>query len=175
LDRQRGISTRRPTQYPPMPVFSLELPKTNGGLPVSVTNGDAKKESMDFIDNLDTYGTYKFKGKVAAPYLKAQGLPVDTLDNPMWTHTLSDKVAKAVVAWCKDKGATMATHWFQPLGSAGVRRGPTSNTAAQRLRPLRPPARLWLGQRQVQRRAASSLGQPGETGRCVLAGRPART
>ena len=158
-----------------MPVFSLELPKTNGGLPVSVTNGDAKKESTDFIDNLDTYGTYKFKGKVAAPYLKAQGLPVDTLDNPMWTHTLSDKVAKAVVAWCKDKGATMATHWFQPLGSAGVRRGPTSNTAAQRLRPLRPPARLWLGQRQVQRRAASSLGQPGETGRCVLAGRPART
>jgi len=108
-----------------MPVFSLELPKTEGGLPVKITNGDAKKDSMEFIDNLDTYGTYKFKGKVAAPYLKAQGLPVDTLDNPMWTHTLSDKVAKAVVEWCKAKGATMATHWFQPLGSAGVRRGQT--------------------------------------------------
>merc|ERR1719390_32684 len=90
-------------------------------------NGEApkKKESMNFIDNLDTYGTYKFKGKVAAPYLKAQGLPVDTLENPTWTHTLADKVAKAVVEWCKDKGATMATHWFQPLGSAGVRRGQT--------------------------------------------------
>ena len=90
-------------------------------------NGEAptKKESMNFIDNLDTYGTYKFKGKVAAPYLKAQGLPVDTLENPTWTHTLADKVAKAVVEWCKEKGATMATHWFQPLGSAGVRRGQT--------------------------------------------------
>ena len=113
-----------------MPLFSMELPKANGGLPAK---SDAKKDSMEFIDNLDTYGTYKFKGKVAAPYLKAQGLPVDTLDNPMWTHTLSDKVAKAVVEWCKDKGATMATHWFQPLGSAGLRRGPMSNTAAQRL------------------------------------------
>jgi len=93
----------------------------------STPNGEApkKKESMNFIDNLDTYGTYKFKGKVAAPYLKAQGLPVDTLENPTWTHTLADKVAKAVVEWCKDKGATMATHWFQPLGSAGVRRGQT--------------------------------------------------
>ena len=95
----------------------------------STPNGEApkKKESMNFIDNLDTYGTYKFKGKVAAPYLKAQGLPVDTLENPTWTHTLADKVAKAVVEWCKDKGATMATHWFQPLGSAGVRRGRMSN------------------------------------------------
>ena len=93
----------------------------------STPNGEAPKtkESMNFIDNLDTYGTYKFKGKVAAPYLKAQGLPVDTLENPTWTHTLADKVAKAVVEWCKDKGATMATHWFQPLGSAGVRRGQT--------------------------------------------------
>ena len=129
-------SQRTQQQNPPrrdpliMPLFSMELPKANGGLPAK---SDAKKDSMEFIDNLDTYGTYKFKGKVAAPYLKAQGLPVDTLDNPMWTHTLSDKVAKAVVEWCKDKGATMATHWFQPLGSAGLRRGPMSNTATQRL------------------------------------------
>ena len=156
-----------------MPVFSLELPKTEGGLPVKITNGDAKKDSMEFIDNLDTYGTYKFKGKVAAPYLKAQGLPVDTLDNPMWTHTLSDKVAKAVVEWCKAKGATMATHWFQPLGSAGVRRAPC---------PTQPPRGLgrcgrqrpWLGQRQIHRRAASSLGQPRPTGRRVPAW-PARS
>ena len=126
---------------------------------------------MNFIDNLDTYGTYKFKGKVAAPYLKAQGLPVDTLENPTWTHTLADKVAKAVVEWCKDKGATMATHWFQPLGSAGVRRGRMSNTGAS---AAPPAARLWLGQRQVQSMPASRLGRPRAAGRRVLVGRPTR-
>ena len=139
----------------------------------STPNGEApkKKESMNFIDNLDTYGTYKFKGKVAAPYLKAQGLPVDTLENPTWTHTLADKVAKAVVEWCKDKGATMATHWFQPLGSAGVRRGRMSNTGAS---AAPPAARLWLGQRQVQSMPASRLGRPRAAGRRVLVGRPTR-
>jgi len=146
-----------------MPVFSLELPKTEGGLPVKITNGDAKKDSMEFIDNLDTYGTYKFKGKVAAPYLKAQGLPVDTLDNPMWTHTLSDKVAKAVVEWCKAKGATMATHWFQPLGSAGVRRVPhvqhsrpeasaAAASSAPLVRPAPDPAQGGLQPRPTGRR-----------------------
>ena len=140
----------------------------------STPNGEApkKKESMNFIDNLDTYGTYKFKGKVAAPYLKAQGLPVDTLENPTWTHTLADKVAKAVVEWCKDKGATMATHWFQPLGSAGVRRGRMSNTGAS---AAPPAARLWLGQRQVQCMPASRLGRPRAAGRRVLVGRPTRS
>ena len=126
---------------------------------------------MNFIDNLDTYGTYKFKGKVAAPYLKAQGLPVDTLENPTWTHTLADKVAKAVVEWCKDKGATMATHWFQPLGSAGVRRGRMSNTGAS---AAPPAARLWLGQRQVQCMPTSRLGRPQAAGRRVLVGWPTR-
>ena len=105
--------------------MSLRNLLPNGKPPTPNGEAPKKKESMNFIDNLDTYGTYKFKGKVAAPYLKAQGLPVDTLENPTWTHTLADKVAKAVVEWCKDKGATMATHWFQPLGSAGVRRGQT--------------------------------------------------
>jgi len=83
------------------------------------------KESIDFINNLASYGTYKFKGAVAAPYLREQGLPGDILDDPNWTKLHSDKVAAAVVAWCKAKGATMATHWFQPLGSAGLRRGQT--------------------------------------------------
>ena len=70
-------------------------------------------------------GTFKFKGVVAAPFLKAQGLPADILEDPNWTKNHADKVAAAVVAWCKTKGATMATHWFQPLGSAGLRRGQT--------------------------------------------------
>ena len=62
---------------------------------------------------------------MAAPFLAAQGLSPDVLDDPMWTHKHADKVAEAVLEWCKSKGATMATHLFQPLGSAGVRRGQT--------------------------------------------------
>ena len=128
---------------------TLSIPEKDGGIPVNVTNIPSaapprasaekssaptiitaappapEKESMEFIDNIDTYGTYKFKGGVAEPYLKAQGLPGNILDDPMWTSKYSDKVAAAVVEWCKEKGATMATHWFQPLGSAGIRRGQT--------------------------------------------------
>ena len=70
-------------------------------------------------------GTFKFKGAIAAPYLKAQGLLPDVLDDPNWTKKHADKVAAAVAAWCRSKNASMVTHWFQPLGSAGVRRGQT--------------------------------------------------
>lgn len=151
--------------------MSLRNLLPNGKPPTPNGEAPKKKESMNFIDNLDTYGTYKFKGKVAAPYLKAQGLPVDTLENPTWTHTLADKVAKAVVEWCKDKGATMATHWFQPLGSAGVRRGRMSNTGAS---AAPPAARVWLGQHQIQCVPASRLGRPRAAGGRVLVGWPTR-
>ena len=72
-------------------------------------------------------GTYKFKGAVAAPYLKSVGLPGDILDSIAWQENpqTADLVAKAVTMWAKEKGAGMVTHWFQPLGSAGVRRGQT--------------------------------------------------
>jgi hypothetical protein len=85
-------------------------------VPQAVPAAAAKEEktasktlSTNFIDNLDDYGTYKFKGEIAAPYLRAQGLPADVLDDLLWTSKHSDKVAKAVVEWCKAKGATMAT------------------------------------------------------------------
>ena len=82
---------------------------------------------ISFVDNLETYGTYKFKGSVAAPYLTAVGLSPTTLDDPSWQEdsAMADKVAMAVMTWAKEKGASMVTHWFQPLGSAGVRRGQT--------------------------------------------------
>ena len=76
---------------------------------------------------LGEYGTYKFKGETARPYLVKEGLPPNTLDNPKWQENsaTADLVAKAVTTWAKSKGASMVTHWFQPLGSAGVRRGQT--------------------------------------------------
>ena len=41
----------------------------------------------------------------------------------IWTRdeATADKVAHAVLLWAKDKGATMVTHLFQPLGSTGER------------------------------------------------------
>jgi len=80
---------------------------------------------INFIDHIDSYGSYKFRGEEASTYLIKQGLPTDTLDDHKWTTTCADKVAQAVMEWAKDKGASMVTHWFQPLGSAGIRRGQT--------------------------------------------------
>jgi len=47
------------------------------------------------------------------------------LNDPSWTTTSSDKVAAAVMEWANDKGASVFTHWFQPLGAAGLRHGLT--------------------------------------------------
>ena len=36
---------------------------------------------------------------------------------------LKYQVASAVLDWARDNGASVYTHWFQPLGSSGVRWG----------------------------------------------------
>lgn len=74
--------------------------------------------------SLDGYGKHLFKGAVAAPYLEKVGLPKNALDTPAWTtNGTVDKVAAAVLEWAKDNGASVYCHWFQPLGSSGVRHG----------------------------------------------------
>ena len=74
--------------------------------------------------SLDDYGVHLFKGAVAAPYLEKVGLSKDTLETPAWTtNGNADKVASAVLAWAKDHGASVYCHWFQPIGSSGVRHG----------------------------------------------------
>mmetsp|Transcript_31993 Transcript_31993/g.83716 ORF Transcript_31993/g.83716 Transcript_31993/m.83716 type:complete len:722 (+) Transcript_31993:90-2255(+) len=83
---------------------------------------------INFAQHTKTlYGKCRFMGTVAEGYLKAQGLPIDTLSSPNWTSdsAKTDKVAKAIVEWAKDNGATMATHIFQPLASGGLRFGQT--------------------------------------------------
>ncbi|KAL1495368.1 hypothetical protein AB1Y20_016737 [Prymnesium parvum] len=133
---------------------TLSLPQTPDGIPIKVTSipsstptpqqagpsddklpppvkpmesgaSTVRPDEINFIESMEDYGTFKFKASIAAPFLIAQGLPANVLDDPSWTHKHAEQVAKAVVEWCKSKGATMATHWFQPLGSAGVRRGQT--------------------------------------------------
>jgi len=76
-----------------------------------------------FMSSLEDYGTHVFKGSVADAYLAKQGLPAGLLDDPSWTSTSADKVAAAVQEWANDKGASVYTHWFQPMGSTEVRLG----------------------------------------------------
>jgi len=78
-----------------------------------------------FMSELDTYGKNLFKGEVADTYLAKQGLPKGTLEDPTWTSKHADQVAAAVMEWGKDQGASVYTHWFQPLGASGVRHGLT--------------------------------------------------
>ena len=43
-----------------------------------------------------------------------------------WTQgPAADGVAKAILEWANDRGASVYTHWFQPLGASGVRLGMT--------------------------------------------------
>jgi glutamine synthetase len=78
-----------------------------------------------FITSSEDYGSHVFKGAVADAYLAKQGLPAGLLNDPSWTTTSADKVAAAVMDWAHDKGASVYTHWFQPLGAGGFRHGMT--------------------------------------------------
>jgi len=86
-----------------------------------------KSTEINFVDSFVEYGTYKFKGDVAANYLKAEQLDADLLSDTSWAmdKAVADKVANAVRKWALSKNASMVTHLFQPLGSAGIRRGQT--------------------------------------------------
>ena len=47
-----------------------------------------------FTVNLETFGQHSFSGAVAAPFLKEQGLPENTLDNGKWIKAgHADKVS----------------------------------------------------------------------------------
>ena len=81
------------------------------------------QKARTFISSSEDYGTHVFKVAVADQYLTKQGLPAGLLDDPKWTQTESDKVAAAVMEWANEKGASVFTHWFQPMGASGVRHG----------------------------------------------------
>jgi len=84
-------------------------------------------QKRGFMSSIEDYGTHLFKGATADKYLAKQGLPAGLLDDPSWTTSAAtaDSVAKAIMEWAGDKGASVFTHWFQPLGAGGVRQGMT--------------------------------------------------
>lgn len=69
------------------------------------------------------YGKHAFTGKIADDYLKKHGASGDILKDASWTETHADVVAAAVLDWAADNGAHTFCHWFQPVGSSGVRHG----------------------------------------------------
>jgi len=85
----------------------------------------ALTQRRNFIAGSEEYGKHCFKGAVADAYLAKHGLPAGLLDDPSWTTTSADKVAAAVMDWAHDNGASVMTHWFQPMASLGVRHGQT--------------------------------------------------
>jgi glutamine synthetase len=77
---------------------------------------------------LEGYGENLFKGAVADKYLSKVGLPPGTIEKGEWIKcpATADKVAAGVVDWASERGASVFCHWFQPLGSSGVRHGGTA-------------------------------------------------
>jgi glutamine synthetase len=85
-----------------------------------------------------------FKGAVAAPYLKKQGLAADTLSSSTWcSDGKADAVAAAVLDWARDNGASVYTHWFQPMGSSGVRHGLTGGVQNTMMEFLKDGTPAW--------------------------------
>lgn len=82
-----------------------------------------KKSGLEGL--LESYGEHSFKGAVADRYLAQVGLPKGTIEAAKWhkDRETADLVAMAVMKWATDNGASVFCHWFQPLGSSGVRHG----------------------------------------------------
>jgi len=93
----------------------------------------------NFITAMDSYGSLVFQGAVAKKYLQQAGLPAGleekVFDDKSLLMTHKDTIAKAVVKWAQDNGASMYAHWFQPLGSEMMRQGCTGQVHNAMFRP----------------------------------------
>jgi len=71
------------------------------------------------------YGAACFRGAVAEKYLSKYGESAKLLEDQDWVKSelKADVVAKAVLDWAVENGASVYCHWFQPMGSSGVRHG----------------------------------------------------
>ena len=74
---------------------------------------------------LEEYGQNVFRGALAGKYLRRYGRSAALLQDVTWTARKDDAeaVAAALRDWAVERGATSYCHWFQPMGSGGVRHG----------------------------------------------------
>ena len=75
--------------------------------------------------SVEGFGDHCFKGAVAKKYLSKYGETDKLLMDVTWPSQpgKADIVAKAVLDWAVDNGASVYCHWFQPMASSGVRHG----------------------------------------------------
>ena len=75
--------------------------------------------------SVEGFGDHCFKGAVAKKYLSKYGETDKLLTDVSWPSQpgKADIVAKAVLDWAVDNGASVYCHWFQPMASSGVRHG----------------------------------------------------
>ena len=103
------------------------------------SNQDARGLGPKFAREMHQYGENCFSGAVARKYLIEAGVPADKCESVFEDSALlleyKDVVAMAVLAWAKEREATMFTHAFQPLGSEGVRAGSTGQVHNAMFRP----------------------------------------
>lgn len=64
-----------------------------------ITASATTARSFASLEPYADYGKSVFTGRVADEYLKKHGSSADILDDPSWTKTHSDTVAKAVLDW----------------------------------------------------------------------------
>lgn len=65
----------------------------------ALSSNVAATRSFASIEPYADYGKSVFTGRVADEYLKKHGSSGDILQDPSWTKTHSDTVAKAVLDW----------------------------------------------------------------------------
>lgn len=102
----------------------------------------SNNKEINTINN--EYGKHLFKGDVAGPYLEKHGLSKDTLNNSEWTKNgQAPQVAEAVLDWARDNGASTFCHWFQPLGSGGLRHGNSAGVQNRMFKFDRNGSLIW--------------------------------
>lgn len=118
-----AITKNNPSVYTPRLFFDL-LKVGVFGLQASLPNPPAPAKEAEA--SLEGYGKHVFWGEEAEKFLKAQGLMLADIKDPMWVHDANkaDKIASAVMEWAKSHGAAYYCHWFQPMGST-MRHGQT--------------------------------------------------
>ena len=115
-------SSRKTEQKEGIQVHSM------GGGVSKVEPSEKSTSTKEPVDIKLSFGKHVFTGEVAEKYLAPEGLSARDIETPPYSWTTngqSDKVALAVKAWALEMGATNFCHWFQPIGSSGLRHGQT--------------------------------------------------
>jgi len=125
----RGANAVPAHKPAPMPVAA------SGPAPVAEVkyDGAPMKSAAEVFKG---YGKHIFTGELADYYLKKNGSSFAEYQDSTWVKDRSkaDKIAAGVLEWAVDHGAITYCHWFQPIGSSGVRHGQTGQVYDQMLK-----------------------------------------